>query len=432
MGKVLSLLTIGIIFLFITSLGCVSTRPVDRSYPNEVLTTPTTIVPPSTQLPSSNLELPPIEAGKGRIIFNYEKLPKEVIIREINDDFLLGVGTTAPEGGIPSNILKNLRIGGVNYYLPFITWASIEHQEGNYNGIPTPGLGTISWLKNSGATLNGHCFIFFHDVTYVTPRFAYNRPFDEQKRMIERFVKTTVARFPEIDIWTLNEPMYQNSFGWTDEQNYDIFVSVSKWVHEVNPKAKVMINMVPIADRGAGRNYEPEKVLDELFKRGLEADIVGVELYHFWVNQDERDEYGYPKIEWIKNKVDIFKKYKLPIIFSEVGIPGIVDNKPQFDKQAEWLEKFIRYCHNDTHVKGIVWYFVVDDSFMPYAGLVESDNSYRPVYYSLLKMANEIFPSTTYTIGNRSYVDIEPGKYDIIINQKIIPINVIEGKGVII
>lgn len=368
----------------------------------------------------------PIEAGKGRVIFNLE-VPDKITTRKIVDNFLIGVGTTDPEGTDHiRTVLNDLRIGGINYFLPAPTWGLIEEkEEGSYIWVPWLE-NLVHWADETGAVQNGHMLIFFHDQPYLIPEFAIDRPFDEQKEMLKNFIKATVSHFPEIEIWTLNEPIAQNFLGWSREQNYDVFVSASKWIHEINSEAKVMINMIPINVNWGGLDYEPREVMDDLIDRGLEADIIGIELYYWWA--EEVDENGYPTLDWVKSRVDIFRKYNLPIIFSEIGVPGVMERKEQFDEQADWMEAFFRFFHDDEDVIGITWYFVRDDPFMPYAGLTNDDYTYRPVGERLMELANEWNPLTIHNLNGQKYLDLDPGEYDVIVNQQVFRVSIVEGQ----
>jgi GH35 family endo-1,4-beta-xylanase len=375
---------------------------------------------------------PPIENGKGRIIFALEPIPETIITKEIADKFLIGVGTTDKEGWVDSAVLKNLRINGINYFLPFTSWASIEVKKENYSGNPCPGENLILWLINGGAVMNGHCLLFLMDEEWLIPKFAKGYSFTDQKIMVEKFIKTTVARFPKIGIWTLNEPIVQNGLNWSRDQIYETFVCASKWIHEVNPKAKVMVNMIPISVNWSGLEYDPNTVLDNLLERGMEVDIIGIELYDGWAPAEELDINGYPGINWIKSKVAIFRKYNLPIIFSEVGMPGRINGKDQYDKQADWMESFFRSCHVDEDIIGATWYFVRDERDFPFAGLMNDNYTQRPVCERLIKLANEWNPPVEQSLNGQKYLDISPGEYDVIVNQEIFRINVLEGETVTI
>ncbi|MBN1177556.1 MAG: hypothetical protein JXA51_07745 [Dehalococcoidales bacterium] len=380
---------------------------------------------------------PALEGDKGRVMLNKLNLHSDkIIVIKIVDDFLVGVGTTAPVGCISSDFLHELRYNGVNYFLPFTSWGMIERKPGEYKAQPCPGVECIAWLGESGAVLNGHCFVFLLDEWWSVPTFAHDCPFEEQKEMLENFIRNTVARFPEIRIWTLNEPVAQNCLGWSREQIYDVFIAASGWVHEVNPQAKVMVNLIPIECNWGGLDYVPSQVADDLFESGLEADIIGIELYYWWAPDEQRDENGYPSLDWVRSIVDIFRKHDLPIIFSEVGAPGIMEERDQYEQQADWMEAFFRFCHDDEDIIGATWYFTIDDTFMPYAGLANDNYTLRPCGERLLEIAETFNPSQEYTLEEKEYLDLEPGEYDLIINaelpqiREIYRVNVVRGESV--
>jgi len=105
-----------------------------------------------------------------------------------------------------------------------------------------------------------------------------------------------------------------------------------------------------------------------------------------------------------------------------------MEKKEQFNKQADWMEAFFRFFHNDEDVIGITWYFVRDDPFMPYAGLVNNNHTRRPVAERLIELANEWNPSTTHNLNGQKYLDLDPGEYDLIVNQKVFRVSIVEGQ----
>lgn len=234
--------------------------------------------------------------------------------------------------------------------------------------------------------------------------------------MIEKYIKAAVWRFPEIEIWDLNEPIIRNALGWSLEQNYEIFVLASKWIRETNLKAKVMVNMFPTPGR-YDLVYEPTKVMNELMRRGLEVDVIGMELYYFWAGPNQQDEDGYPSMEWVEDRINLFTAYRLPIILSEVGVPGKMKSKDLWEQQADWMEELFRLCHDKPGVIGTVWYCVRDDPFLPYGGLASDDYSLRPVGQRLLKLANEWNPAVEYQLNGLTFIDLEPGEYDVVIGD---------------
>lgn len=414
------------ILAFILTVVLVSCAPATKLAPQETAI-PTLAFSPVPPTPTI-IPTPTIEPGKGRIVLDFETTPQKIIVRSILDNFLIGVGTTDPKGCVSKDILQDFRLNGINYFLPFTSWASVENSPGDYTNDICPGDEFIKLATQSGATLNGHCTIFLMNEPWLIPNYAFGHTYEEQKLMLESFVKATVRRFSEIKIWDLNEPIAQNAFGWSREQNYDLFVSASQWVHEVNPDAKVMINMIPIPNSWSGLYYDPNKVLDDLISRGLEADVIGIELYYGWAKPSQQDTDGYPTLEWVKQIIDMFRGYHLPIIFSEVGVPGVVQGIEKYEQQADWLEAFIRLAHDDPDVIGATWYFVRDDAFLPYAGLTNSDYTLRPVGKRLMMLAEEWNPSVINYLNDKNYIDLATGEYEVIIDRTIFRINVIDGQ----
>jgi uncharacterized protein (TIGR03437 family) len=366
-------------------------------------------------------------ADRGRVILDLDPLPEKLVVRKIVDNFLLGVGTTDPRGCVSPDFLRTLRIAGLNYFLPFTTWSSVAGKDQSYMGDPCPGRQSIAWLSKSGARLNGHCLLFLFNQPYVIPSFAYGRPFAAQKTLLERFIREAVSRLPEIEMWTLNEPVNQNALNWSREQIYDAFVSASQWIRETNPKAKIMLNMIPIPNNWSGLSYDPNQVLDDLLARGLKPDIIGIELYPSFAGAPNSDENGYPKLEWVRSRVDLFRKYNLPILFSEVAVPGATAGRDQFSRQADWAEAFLRQCHNDKAIIGATWYFVRDDDFLPSGGLANDDYTLRPVADRILKLAGEWNPATTYTLAGGNYLDLVPGDYDVVVDQQVYRVHITSG-----
>jgi hypothetical protein len=150
-----------------------------------------------------------------------------------------------------------------------------------------------------------------------------------------------------------------------------------------------MVNMIPMPCNWSGLDYDPNVVLDDLIARGLQADVIGIELYSFFAEEPDLDANGYPTMDWVQSRIDLFRKYNLPILFSEVAVPGEVNGRNQFAEQADWLEAFFRLAKSDPDVVGAVWYFVRDDNLMVFPGLLNHDYSMRPAAERLLSLANE-------------------------------------------
>jgi len=370
--------------------------------------------------------------GMGRLMLNLKDIPEELNIRAIKDKFLLGVFGASPSGCAPTNLFQEFRLKGINLLRAWTTWGVIERQEGNYSGESCPDDSFIDYAYKTGTFIDGAGTLFLIGGAYMLPDFVYHRPFEEQKAMAEKFIRAVVQRFPHINSWTLNEPIAQNVLELSKEQNYELFVSASHWIHETNSQAKVLVNMIPIPADWSTPHYDPNRVMDDLISRGIEADIIGIELYSMFAGSN-KDENGYPTFDWVKQRIDIFRRYGLPILFSEVGVPGNMNNVEQLEKQADWLEAFLRLAHDDPGVIGATWWSIQDnDEFIPYAGLTNSDNTFRPTAERLCKLAEEWNPTIKHVLNGQNYLELEPGEYDVIFDQQLFRVNVHIGETIVI
>lgn len=108
----------------------------------------------------------------------------------------------------------------------------------------------------------------------------------------------------------------------------------------------------------------------------------------------------------------------------------MIDGRDQFEKQADWMESFFRFCHDDKAIIGATWYFVRDDNFMPYAGLANNDYIYRPAGERLMRLANEWNPSMPHYLNGKRYLDLEPGEYDVVVDSEVSRVTVLESQTV--
>lgn len=361
----------------------------------------------SPQIPVT--PLPAIETGKGRIIFTgFVDLPEVIFTRKIMKDFLVGVAAA----GITPPIRKDMRYMGINHFLLQPQWRTIEKIEGSYSDEVDVDKGNITWLLDNGASLSAYGLLFFRNER--VPEFTKSRPFAEIKGMVKQYVISMVNRYPKVQIWDLHEPITQNCFGWTNEDCYDIFVSASKWLHEINPQAKVMITFNPnVQQLSSGLNYDPVQVMDNLQKRGIDVNFIGIKLF-YPSTQGNRDVYEYPKLDWIMSRVNALRKFGVPVILCDVDVPGMIGEKNQWEHQANYLDSLLAYCVKDKIIAGATWHFIRDPSEWPYWGLVNKDNSYRPVANRFMDTVNKWNPPTTVSRNGQAYIDLVPGKYDIV------------------
>ncbi len=399
--------SIFVIVMFSTAISItIFTQPAKVA--QTISQSPTVTATPLPTTPASIL--PALEPDKGRIVFtSFKSPPQAITARSIKTDFFVGAGTCC---NISSTDIVQLRSSGINDFLLEASWGKIETMPGSYGGHPTPGVTGISLIQKINANLTGYWLIFLRDESRMIPEFTKGKNYTEIKQMLANYVKAMVQRYPGVKIWDLQQPIVQNAFGWSKEECYDIFVSASKWVHAANPQAKVMINMNPNLNLNTA--YDPNKVIDDLLSRGMEADIIGVGL-HYASSVNNRDADLFPKLDWTLGRIDVFRKYKLPIILTSVDVPAMLMGRDVTAIQANYLEALLRKCKSDKDVMGVYWLYYYDNPTcgIPSPGLVNLDRSHRPVMDRLGKLIDEWNPKTTLQVNDKGYVDIAPGLYDI-------------------
>ena len=338
-----------------------------------------------------------------------------VMYTQTTHDFLFGVGMTSPQGRIPPRIFEELKTIGVNYALPFVSWAETEPHEGSFDWVNTDYMYRPQEMQGLGYTLNGHCMIFFLDESWNLPSYVRSMDFEELKQAISEHVFTLVSHYRGLmAYWTINEPTwsYSDFFKLSKAQWIDVVSIASKAVRKADSNAKIMINVVPVSDPGIG--YSPQAILDALVNSGVDFDAIGLELYPFFA--EVLDANGYPSVEWASTMLDSFAGYAKPIILSEVGI----SDKPSQEAQAGWLRSFYAMAFEKPFVTGITWYFIDDDPFLPGAGLFpNTDSPPRQIYGALADVIQERTTAGTARTDSEGIVRIEgfAGDYLIRVND---------------
>ena len=296
---------------------------------------------------------------------------------QLDHDFLFGVGMTrpTPPHRHPLSLYRKLREAGINYALPWLSWGHLEPQPGRYDWGFADYLFMPEQLNGLGYTLNAHCFIWFYERYGNLPRYLRTLSFSELLEAIYRHTYEVSSHYKDaISQWEVAEPIMQNALNLTLEQWLEVIRTVKRAVEEADSHDQVMINLwpTPIPERG----YDPHVLLGSLFRHGVEFDLIGVELYPIGVPKDRN---GYPDLDWTSRMLDSFWIYGKPVILSETTVP----NRPSEATKARWLRDLYILAFGKPFIKGIVWYFLTDDPFLPGGGLFEEDYTPRDSYRAL-------------------------------------------------
>ena len=373
----------------------------------------------SAELPATDIKSPrtgsvrlTLQNADGTMIKN-----ATVNYAQTTHDFLFGVGMSGPRGVFPYELYSDFAKMGVNYILPLFLWAGVEPEPGDYrwNGVKKY---RIPDLKQLGFTIHGHLLIFFFDYSWCIPEYIKTMGFDELHQAVYKHVFDVVQQYRgEVAYWTINEPGDPRSsyFKFTQDQWVEIVRSAGRAIRDADPNAKIFINIVVDDHDG----YSPHQFLDALVDRGVEFDAIGLEMYPGFVPSDEN---GYPGIDASQERILSFVRFGKPIIITEIAIPEV----PSREAQANWFRSFYTMAFEISAVKGIVWYYVVDDPNFPpaaTAGLFPNLDYVPPtprlIYQALADLIRERTTSGITHSDSNGIVSIEgyAGNYQVAIND---------------
>jgi hypothetical protein len=309
-----------------------------------------------------------------------------------------------------------LKDGGFNYLELFLSWKLT--MDPNYVKIC---LRLYEYYKE-GFTLTGHCLVWMVGDYPEMPEADPNNLPEHVKKLSyselkvalkDHVLKTVSEQRGWVTYWTINEPFwkYADPFHLTSEQWVEICDISVRAIKEAHPEGKILINNI-ICDIPE-MNYHPLKHLKLLEDRGVEFDVIGLEIYGK-PNVDPRvptDSNGYPSISWVSKRLDQFGSLGKPIIITEVG----VSSTPGEEVQAKWFRKLCEMAFSKPYVKGIAWSLPFDDPWFPNAGFFKSPHSPRKLYYEIKELTSSWLSKGNGETDNEGKMSFEgyPGNYSL-------------------
>jgi hypothetical protein len=288
-----------------------------------------------------------------------------VSYRQVTTDFLFGVGAVA----YPENVWLLLKEAGINYAEIVVTWNFTE-------GAFTVLWNTVTFLRDQEFTMSGHCLVWMvGDYPGIPSADPWNLPtriktltYDELKKQLYDHVIETVNTYkPFITYWGINEPFwpYADPFHLNSKQWMEIVNISVQAIHEADPEGKIYMNNI-LGDV-LPWNYYPLKQMKLLADKGIEFDVIGLELYGAGRTPIASDSNGNPVIASVSKRLDQFAELGKPIILTEVD----VTSEPNEKVQAEWLRDAYTMAFAKPYVMGVAWAFLFDDPWLPKAGLFD-------------------------------------------------------------
>ena len=337
-----------------------------------------------------------------------------VTYTQTTHDFLFGVGMTAPDSAIPLSTFEALAHVGVNDALPYVSWQMTEPQPGRFTFENPDGAYQPTAMRGLGYTLNGHCVIHFLDEAFNLPAYVRAMSFEQLKAAVSAHVSAVAEHYRgTLQYWTISEPTWPDAdpFHLSTAQWVDIVRTAGEAIRAADPAAKIMVVVVPLDLPDVG--YSATGILDALVRAKVRFDAIGVEVYPFFF---EKDRNGYPAIPAVSSRLDDFARFGKPVFISEMG----VTDKPSPQAQADWLRAIYAMAFEKPYLAGVLWYFVVDDPFLPGGGLFPDVASpARPAYQAMADMIAQRTSAAATKTDRQGVVQIEgyAGDYQVEVGE---------------
>ncbi len=365
-----------------------------------------------------------------------------VTYAQTTHDFLFGVGMTAPDSAIlgqttadamaiPLRKFEDLAHIGVNYALPYVSWHMTEPEPGTFTFEHPDRAYQPTAMRALGYTLNGHCVIHFLDESFNLPAYVRAMWFQQLKAAVSAHVAAVAARYRgTLQYYTISEPTWPDAdpFHLSTAQWVEIVRAASEAIRAADSTAKIMVVVVPLDLPDVG--YSATGILDALAKGKVEYDAIGVEVYPFFF---EKDRNGYPAILAVSTRLDDFARFGKPVFISEMGVP----DRPSPQAQADWLRASYAMAFEKPYLAGMLWYFVVDDPFLPGAGLfADTTSPGRPAYEAMANVIAQRTSAAATSTDRRGAIRIEgyAGDYRVEVGEGAaradITVHIAEGRDV--
>lgn len=280
--------------------------------------------------------------------------------------------------------------------LPFY-WGGYEPEEGRV--MFESRMDAAKYLRAHGVTPKGHPLCWHTACADWLLKYDNKTIMEKQLARIQRDV---TAFKGVIDIWdVINETVIMPVFDRYDNAitricnaygRVNLIKEVFAAAKDANPDALLLIN-----DFNLSPAYE--KVIDECLQAGVPIGAIGLQTHQHQ---------GYKGAAWLKDVVERFSKFGLPLHFTENTLvsgeimpPHIVDlNDYQVDewpttpegeeRQAREWKEMMEILFGSPSVEAVTGWDLADGAWLHApSGLIRLDNSVKPSYLALQKLVKE-------------------------------------------
>jgi len=296
-------------------------------------------------------------------------------------------------------------------------WSLVEPKEGQFNWEVQDTI--VNWLNSTD--LKGLGIQLFWNHEPALPFWARGLKYEDLKDRVYDYCYETVHRYrDEIKVWNIyNEPEWANFLDLSVDQQIEIFEVLLNASRTANPESVRMINPTlvwgeyvawgsTIEGPTSRRLLTPYQFLTEVNDRGIEYEVIGLQLYMGFAGFTVRDMFT------ISRLLDKYSTLGKPIHVTELGVPSSFHNdedamvrevgvagvwhKPWDEEiQADWVEQFYTIAFSKPYVRSIFWLDLADYSqrFAPWSGLLHGDMSPKQSYNRLSRLLASWMTSET-------------------------------------
>jgi endo-1,4-beta-xylanase len=273
---------------------------------------------------------------------------------------------------------------------------------------------TLTWLQSSRIAAKGHPLFWGHEIS--TPVWMKRLNRTTLQDIVRRQVMETVSRYRDrIKLWDVINEAHDwdpaNVFGLSSEQQLEMTALLTQSVSEADAQATRLLNCcAPRAEYAACKEREqpmsPYRYLQRVQEHKIDFEVIGLQLY--FPDRDMAD---------ISLLFDKFATLGKPIHITELGTPSdIPANGGQMmhpieeewgmhhvrapgwwhgpwsqELQADWVEQFYLIALSKPSVEAITWWDFSDGcSFLPYAGLLDTQDQPKQAFFRLEQLLHPI------------------------------------------
>ena len=322
----------------------------------------------------------------------------EVEYAQTSHDFFFGNWGT-DRAWTPLKASQLMKDAGINYVALDFTWHITEPSDNGYADVYVP---------SGDLTLQGHNVVWFTKGWDVTPSYLYPMTFSQLKDEVDAHVSYVVKKHADrVQYWTLvneAEGTWTNHWRLSLDQIVEIIDVSCKAARRANPMATIILNFAVPGGEAAGlkygvtgetRGYVPFELLQRIVEKGVDFDIIGLQLYYGDIRQVDGP--GHPARDAlsVSRMLDWYAQFNKTIFITELSVPskysayenfesGYWHALPSEETQSDWVRLLYTIAYSKPYVGCITWWDASDlGSFAKYGGLTDSNGQPKLAYYAL-------------------------------------------------